>query len=296
MSDNSFYEDKNIFKLLYSTTVKILYFYQYLYDLDIHGLKDSQDYNLGLEELKKIVEAEKRFYEEEAEYFIAKSNIMENLESNSININIEESLVNSYTNLSYFRIFNKFHNLSIPSVQDEGELDRKIIIDHSLNLFNLSILDRECHEEHPNKKIQTNLIKMKYNEIFTYHLMEEQLLDNEFNISYPGDIITDLYQYGQDDYFVSQVCAQHNYFMSYVMKFKSDELEDSESFSIIQYILCMLKASLILFPKELVDLVHKDIEENLKEIKKKNKEKTKILELVNQNIYDAKADRKKYIL
>lgn len=286
-----------IMKLLIYATDQIRKRYFQLFLLEKDDLKDSTKYKDYLIELKYIVDAEKRLYTKKANYFMLQSDIITDF-SQSIN-HLEETLLSGNSNLILLRILNKMSNLVFPLFEDFGqlgELDPKTKMHHAFNLFTFSIFDKECKEEHPNEEVKENMIYIKYNDIYTYHLIEEYLFQTDFCLPSPEETIIELYSYGEDDSFVQFVCENYNYYSQFVSTYDDEDLLQPDTLALIQYILCKVKSSLILLPQNLVKQMHQSVETRIEQKQKICLEKPKLVELINQTFYDAEDDQKRYRL
>ncbi len=186
----------------YNLTCKIVNYQKKLYSLEINGLKDSNEYNYIIQELKQLIKEEKNAYES----LVISEDELENNLNNLIERfnNTDDEFMKSY----YKRILSFLSDiLSKQTIKNLSEAiinknttkinDSSSIINKAftcLGLIYFSILNEYINNP-IYSDIKNKLIEKKYSFSLIYPELEEKMLNYRFNV--PSSIYNDMFFEGQ---------------------------------------------------------------------------------------------------
>ena len=190
--------------ILLAVTSSINDTYAKLKELEIKGQKESKEYKRLIECLKSSLELEKSIYDRFPNDLDTLVNIIREVTKNKdffINFDLKENIdaiINNYdliTRRIYLRLLNKMLDIkdadfiigtNNPDIL-ENQSARNILILHSLIIKDyintiLVILNKVIYDE-KYKNINNLLLNVKYSLAFLYDNVENDLLENNFNIN-----------------------------------------------------------------------------------------------------------------
>ena len=286
-------------KTLLAITSSINETYSNLKELEINNKKESEEYQSLIESLKSSLELEKSIYDRFPNDLEILSNIEHTISESKnywINFNLKDNInaiLNNYNLINlriHLKLFNKMLRLKdadfVINVNNEDVLEnqssKNILIINSyiirdfLNTL-LTILNLYVNNPKYNK-INDLLLNFKYGISFLYEEIEEDFLENDFNINnnlyWEANAIADYYQLDREKLNAIQRGTVFDLYKERIDKIIKIYLDDNSSKKeLFDYIVSeiLVRASLLLFGDKTVNYL-KSLELQLSPIITHNEE------------------------